>query len=186
MICINLLPWRESKLKKMQRILFYQLLLIIITPCIAVGGYRVIEIAKLEAKIQSVQAYRLVNQQVLIKVESLSSDSHFSDEEKARRKNLIHMINQKNRLPGILEMLSRENRMGYINQLTLDHQTLKMKYSTSDADDSLALFQLLNSYPSFCDVSFAPVEPGLLSNKEKHEYISSYEYNAKLCDSQSN
>ena len=191
MICINLLPWRESKLKKMKKILLCQLLVIIISPCMAVGAYLVVETAKLTSKSKLIKDYRMVNQQVLTKVESLNSDLYFSREQKRRRQHLIHIIKQKNQLPDILEMLTREKRTGQVNQLLLDHQSLKINYSTADVDDKLSLFQLLNSNPSFCHISFDPVgtttiQKNAIDDIAIHKDIINYEFNAKLCDISAN
>ena len=183
MIRMNLLPWRETKIRKMRRVLILQLLLAVIFPSLAVAAYRIIETSRLTHKIQSIEAYRQVNQPVLIKIERLDAGFYLSGIQQLKHQRLKHIINQRNKLPGILEMLTAQERKGRINKLVLDHHSLKIIYSTSGIDDTLPLFQLLNSYPLFCQVSFDPVAGQAIPAQSADTGGSSYELNAKLCDS---
>ena len=124
----------------------------------------------------------MLNQQVLTKIERLDSGSYFSAEQQARRAHLIHIINRKNQLPAILEMLASQKRTGQINRLLLDHQSVEINYSTADVQDKLSLFQLLNSYPSFCHVSFDAADFNPMKEISSTSDILNYVFKAKLCD----
>ena len=187
MICINLLPWRESKLKQLRKKLVLQLLVTVLFPCLATTLYRNFEQARVMEKNQSILAIKQLNQQVLIKIESLNSGLLNSENNQAKHQHLIHIINQKNRLPEILAFLTREKRTGQINELLLDHQTLKITYASNELNDTLALFQLLNSHPAFCHVSYEPAQfSKILKDTQQQGALSqnwaNYEFNASLCD----
>ena len=182
MICINLLPWRESKLNKMKRILLMQLLLAITFPCVTVAAYRMIEATRITIKSQSLNAYRQANQQVLNKIDSLSSDYQFSEIQQHKRQQFIQIINQKNKLPDILAKLTSQKRAGQVNQLALDYRSVKIIYSTTETDDVLPFFQLLNSYPSFCHVSYDSIGAKVKPKDSVQTDTANYELNAKLCD----
>ena len=192
MIRINLLPWRDSRLKSMKRLFVFQLLFCLLFPCLAIAAYRFVEQDRLTAKRQLVGAFRQANQPVLKKIEMLESGAYRSENPKLKQQRLIHVINQKNKLPAILALLTKQKRTGQFKQLSIDHQALKITYVGADVNDSLALFQLLNSYSEFCDVSFAPTtsvsepeEPASYPNtsaKPHHHGKINYEFNASLCD----
>ena len=197
MICINLLPWRESRLKKMKRIALCQLASAIVFLCLIVATYCFWEQERLVIKRQSVSDFRQLNQQVLKKIESLDSDSYGLNKLNVRHLHLINVIHQKNKLPAILALLTARKRTGQFTQLFVSQQSLKITYAGAEVDDSLALFQLLNSYSGICEVSFAPAtsadykrqvdQQGLLNQqiqgrKHFHQDEVSYEFNASLCD----
>lgn len=181
MISINLLPWRKLILIKKRRNLLYQLLAATLFPALAVTAYCMIETHRLSNRVHSMEAYRSANQRVLTKIERIDSVIQDSSKQQSKHRQMVRIIHLRNRLPGILEMLTSQKRNGRINKLVLDEHSLKISYFTDQLDDTLALFQLLNSYPLLCDVSFDPV--GMPSEQNKTAAgASRYELNAKLCD----
>lgn len=182
MISINLLPWRDSRVTRFRRILFCQLLLAVLLPTLAVAAYTMFETERIAQRLQSMEAYRSANRAVLAKIEMIDSGLQESGRPRLRHRRLVTMINEKNRLPGILEMLTRQPRTGRITKITLDHHRLKITYVTGRVDDSLLLFQLVNSDSALCDVSLDPVVVPSNQKQSVDPGVSSYELNAKLCD----
>lgn len=192
MICINLLPWRESKLAKIKKLLLCQLCMTIFASCIAVYACRSVLIDVVAAKRGAVKAYRQANQPVLRKVESLNTALLNTAEQDATWQRINQIINQKNRLPAILEKLTSERRAGTLSRLAVDQKHLNLEYSSADIDDTLSLFDLLNSHDSFCHVSFNPlgttrIKPGnenknMSGSEIRADDILRYEFEAKLCD----
>ena len=165
MIYINLLPWREYRLKQRRLQFFIQVMAVIclsLVVCVAVGFHhgRIVQ-----DKLVEMDKLKLENQQLIDEMQNFQIRKQSYQRQQTTIERVNHFVDSRRAIPDLLLFLQKQKPAFDIIHLLINQHTFKLKVVDSSPVSALSLLNKLRNQFNFCQVRFIPDDSRDLSEQ---------------------
>ncbi len=177
MVYINLLPWRESRLKKQRLYFFVQLAIAVCLPllvCAVIGLY---QHQKVKARVAEIETIETTNQPLIAEINDFEVQKTSYQSQRPKIHRINRLLESRFNIPELLLFLQQQNLdLFEVNFLSISQKAFKLKATDSSSTRALSLLKNLRSESNFCQVRFMP-----LDNQDSSQLLK-FELQAQFCD----
>ena len=176
MVTINLLPWRETKLKKTYRRFIVQSLVLLSFTLVLSGLLWAKNTNLIDSQRAALKVLRTDNYEIFSELEHFHAAQQKYLKQQQRTKTINQLIGERQSIPQLLATLGNKKWPFQVNYLLVDHDGIKLKGADASTDSVLSQLNILREESVFCQVIFTPFESNQTTS------IIEFELQAKICD----
>ena len=180
MIAINLLPWREKKLKTKIRNIFAQTLGLLSLTLILSGFLWAKNVSSIENQLANLKSLKADNGDVFAQLEDFQSSQRVYLEQQQRTEKINQLISERQIIPTLLGLLENKKLSFQVDHLLINHKVIRLKGNNISSSSVLSLLNTLREESEFCQVTFTPHESKLTKP------TMAFELQAQICNAHDN